>query len=176
MDFKELPSQYDHKAAQDRGLMIDRYDGLVATENPLPELPGLNVFDRSLAVLTGVLLPPFMEYVRGGLGYDTDRNYIPLSMEANLAWDRSSSTGGPDDLAIALAQNPDLRGLVVHGMHDLATPYFRTKYVLEQALVNPEARKRLSFGVYPGGHMFYLQKASRSEFAKDVRSFYEGAP
>lgn len=161
---------------QDRGLMIDRYDGLVATENPLPELPGLNVFDRSLAVLTGVLLPPFMEYVRGGLGYDTDRNYIPLSMEANLAWDRGSSTGGPDDLAIALAQNPDLRALVVHGMHDLATPYFRTKYVLEQALVNPEARKRLSFGIYPGGHMFYLQKASRSEFAKDVRSFYEGAP
>ncbi|WP_245990328.1 S10 family peptidase [Tabrizicola piscis] len=160
---------------QDKGLMIDRYDGTVATENPIPELPGLNVFDRSLAVLTGVLLPPFMDHIRGRIGYQTDRNYIPLSMQVNLAWDRSSPTGGPDDLALSLAQNPDLRALVVHGMHDLATPYFRTKFVLEQSLVNPEARKRLLFGVYPGGHMFYLQKASRAEFAADVRAFYAGA-
>lgn len=160
---------------QDKGLLIDRYDGTVATENPVPELPGLNVFDRLLAVLTGVLLPPFMEFVRKEIGYQTDRNYLPLSMEVNLAWDRSSSTGGPDDLALALAQNPDLRALIVHGMHDLATPYFRTKFVLEQSLVNPEARKRLFFGVYPGGHMFYLQKASRAEFAADVRKFYEEA-
>jgi carboxypeptidase C (cathepsin A) len=160
---------------QDKGLMIDRYDGTVATENPVPELPGLNVFDRSLAVLTGVLLPPFMELVRGEIGYQTDRNYIPLNMEVNLAWDRASATGGPDDLALALAQNPDLRALVVHGMHDLATPYFRTKFVLEQSLVAPEARKRLLFGVYPGGHMFYLQKASRAEFAADVRAFYAGS-
>lgn len=160
---------------QDKGLLLDRYDGTIATENPVPELAGLNVFDRSLATLTGVLLPPFMGYVRGEIGYKTDRDYIPLSLEVNLAWDRTSKTGGPDDLALALAQNPDLRALVVHGMHDLATPYFRTKYVLEQSLVNPEARKRLFFGVYPGGHMFYLQKASRAEFAADVRGFYEGA-
>ncbi len=159
---------------QDKGLMIDRYDGTIATENPIPELPGLNVLDRSLAVLTGVLLPPFMDYVRTDLGYESDRNYIPLSMEVNLAWDRSSPTGGPDDLALALAQNPDLRALVVHGMHDLATPYFQTKYVLEQSVVTPEARKRLYFGVYPGGHMFYLQQASRAEFAADVRKFYAG--
>lgn len=161
---------------QDKGLMIDRYDGTVATENPIPELSGLNVFDRSLAVLTGVLLPPFMDHIRGRIGYQSERNYIPLSMEVNLAWDRSSQTGGPDDLALSLAQNPDLRALVVHGMHDLATPYFRTKFVLEQALVNPEARKRLFFGVYPGGHMFYLQKASRAEFAADVRAFYVAVP
>lgn len=160
---------------QDKGLLVDRYDGTVATENPTPELPGLNVFDRSLAVLTGVLLPPFMQLVRDDIGYKTDRNYIPLNLEANLGWDRSSQAGGPDDLALALAQNPDLHALVVHGMHDLATPYFRTKFVLEQSLVTPEARSRLSFGVYAGGHMFYLQSASRAEFAADVRAFYEEA-
>ncbi|EEW24287.1 S10 family peptidase [Rhodobacter ferrooxidans] len=160
---------------QNKGLMIDRYDGTIASENPIPELAGLNVMDRSLAVLTGVLLPPFMDYVRGELGYVTDRSYIPLSIAVNLAWDRSSKAGGPDDLALALTQNPDLRALVVHGMHDLATPYFLSKYVLEQSVVTPGARERLYFGVYPGGHMFYLQKASRAEFAADVRKFYEGA-
>ena len=159
---------------QDKGLLLDRYDGTIATDNPTPEKPGLNTMDRSLAVLTGVLLPPFMQYVRGDLGYKTDRNYIALNLEANSLWDRSSSTGSPDDLAIALAQNPDLNALIVHGMHDLATPYFRTRYVVEQATVTPEARERLFFGVYPGGHMFYLQSASRAEFAADVRSFFEG--
>lgn len=161
---------------QDRGLLLDRYDGTIASENPVPEVPGLNVFDRSLAVLTGVLLPPFIEYMRGDLGYRTDRDYLPLNLEVNQAWDRSSGTGGPSDLALALTQNPDLRALVVHGMHDLATPYFETRYVLEQSVVTPGARKRLFFGVYPGGHMFYLQKASRAEFAADVRAFYGTAP
>ena len=132
------------------------------------------MLDRSLAVLTGVLLPPFMDYVRSDLGYQTDRNYIPLNLAANMAWDRASTTGGPDDLALALAQNPDLRALVVHGMHDLATPYFLTKYVLEQSVLTPAARERLFFGVYPGGHMFYLQSESRATFAADVRAFFEG--
>ena len=158
----------------DKGLLLDRYDGTIATDNPIPELPGLNTFDRSLAVLTGVLLPPFMDYLREDLGYQSRRDYIPLNLEVNQAWDRSSSTGGPEDLAIALAQNDDLKALVVHGMHDLATPYFRTRYLIEQSTVTPEARKRLYFGVYEGGHMFYLQSASRAEFAKDVRAFYEG--
>ena len=125
-------------------------------------------------MLTGVLLPPFMDYLREDLAYQSRRDYIPLNLEANQAWDRSSSTGGPEDLAIALAQNDDLKALVVHGMHDLATPYFRTRYLIEQSTVTPEARKRLYFGVYEGGHMFYLQSASRAEFAKDVRAFYEG--
>jgi carboxypeptidase C (cathepsin A) len=159
---------------QDKGLILDRYDGTIAVENPIPEMPGLNTFDRSIAVLTGVLLPPFMDYVRGDLGYRTDRNYIPLNLEANMQWDRSSSTGGPDDLALALTQNQDLKALVVHGMHDLSTPYFRTRYMLEQSTVTPEARARLYFGVYSGGHMFYLQRSSRAEFAADVRAFYEG--
>lgn len=158
----------------DKGLVLDRYDGTIASDNPVPEQPGLNTFDRSIAVLTGVLLPPFMDYVRGPLGYKSERNYIPLNLEANMAWDRASQTGGPEDLALALTQNADLKALVVHGMHDLSTPYFRTRYVLEQSAVTPSARERMSFGVYPGGHMFYLQRESRAEFAKDVRKFYEG--
>ena len=30
------------------------------------------------------------------------------------------------------------------------------------------------FGNYDGGHMFYLRSASRTEFTKDVRGFFEG--
>lgn len=64
---------------------------------------GLNTFDRSLAVLTGILQPPLMDHLRDDLGYKTSRGYIALNIDANLQWDRASGSGGPDDLAIALA-------------------------------------------------------------------------
>jgi hypothetical protein len=40
------------------------------------------------------------------------------------------------------------------------------------SLAGQDARQRLSFGVYPGGHMFYLNGASRAELFKDVSTFY----
>jgi len=157
-----------------KGLVLDRYDGTQASDNPTPEVQGLGVLDRSLTVLTGILLPPFMDYVRGELGYATIRPYIPLNLEANAAWDNNSPLGTPDDVGIALAQNPDLKVLVVHGYQDLVTNYFLSRYVLEQSTRAPGARARLFFGTYLGGHMFYLRKDSRAEFSADVRSFFAG--
>jgi carboxypeptidase C (cathepsin A) len=157
-----------------RGQVIDQYDGTQASDNPTPEQEGLGVFDRSLTVLGGVLLAPFMEHVRTNLGYVSERAYIPLNLEVNMAWDRNSERGGPDDLAIALAQNLDLKALVVHGYHDLTTNYMLTRYVLEQTARARGARQRLYFGTYPGGHMFYLRSKSRAEFTADVRGFFEG--
>ena len=90
-----------------------------------------------------------------------------------MRWDRKSEQGGPEDLAIALTQNTDLKALVVHGYYDLSTNYMLSRFVLEQSVRAPEARKRLSFGVYPGGHMFYLRTKSRAQLAADVRAFYE---
>lgn len=164
----------------DKGLVIDRYDGSQVSDNPTPAEPGLGVLDRSVTILTGILLAPFMDYVRGDLGYRTDRAYIPLNLEVNGAWDRTPppgrSSGRPEDVGIALAQNADLKVLVVHGSYDLVTNYFMSRIMLEQAARADGARARLFFGVYPGGHMFYLRKASRAEFAADVKSFFESAP
>jgi len=134
------------------------------------------VLDRSLTILGGVLLAPFMDYVRTDLGYVSNRPYIPLNLEINMKWDRNSKLGGPEDLGIALAQNTDLKALVVHGYHDMTTNYLLSRYVLEQATRAPGARKRLFFGTYAGGHMFYLRATSRAELAADVRGFFEQAP
>jgi carboxypeptidase C (cathepsin A) len=117
-----------------------------------------------------------MDYVRTDLGYVTDRDYRPLNLDVNQAWDRSSTVGRPEDVGIALAQNSDLKVLVVHGVYDLVTNYFMSRFVLEQAARAEAARKRLFFGTYEGGHMFYLRKASRAEFTADVRGFFAAAP
>jgi carboxypeptidase C (cathepsin A) len=160
----------------DKGLVLDRYDGAQASDNPRPQDPGIGVLDRSLTVLSGILLSPLMDHLRTDLGYVTDRAYLPLNMEVNAAFDRTSTVGTPEDVGIALAQNTDLKVLVVHGAYDTVTPYFMSRFVLEQATRARGARERLYFGTYPGGHMFYLRRGSRAEFARDVRGFYETTP
>jgi carboxypeptidase C (cathepsin A) len=159
-----------------RGQVIDTSDGTQASDNPTPEKQDLGVLDRSLTILGGVLLAPFMDYVRTDLGYVSNRPYIPLNLEIDMTWDRNSTLGGPEDLGIALAQNTDLKALVVHGYHDMTTNYLLSRYVLEQATRAPGARKRLFFGTHAGGHMFYLRATSRAELAADVRGFFEQAP
>ena len=159
-----------------RGQVIDTYDGTQFSDNPRPEEQGISVLDRSLTILSGVLLAPFMDYVRNDLGFVTDRAYIPLNLPVNMRWDRNSKLGGPDDIGVALAQNRDLKALVVHGYHDLNSNYLLSRYVLEQSTRGPGARKRLYFGTYVGGHMFYLRTKSRAELSSDVRGFFETAP
>lgn len=160
-----------------RGKVLDTYDGTQANDNPTPEKRDeLGVFDRSLTILAGVLLPPFMDYVQKDLGYATDRPYIVFDINVNLAWDRKSTLGGPEDLAVALTQNTDLKALVLHGYQDLGANYFLSRYVLEQSIRSPSARKRLFFHTYQGGHMFYFRARSRAEMTSDVRGFFETAP
>ena len=81
--------------------------------------------------------------------------------------------GSPEDLAYALTMNTDLKALVVHGYHDLSTPYFRSRYLLEPCVYGRNARQRLSFGTYTGGHMFYLDADSRAELFADVSAFFK---
>jgi len=160
-----------------QGKVLDLYDGTQASDNPTPEKrDDLVVSPRSLTILSGVLLPPFMDYLQKDLGYITERPYTVLNLVVGGLWDRKSTLGTPEDLAVALTQNTDLKALVLHGYHDLGATYFVSRYVLEQSVKSPDARKRLYFGTYPGGHMFYLRTKSRAELAKDVRGFFETAP
>ena len=154
-----------------KALVIDTYDGTQVSDNPTPEKGELGYFDRSLTMLPGVLLPPFMDYVRKELGYVTERPYIVLNLPVNMVWDRTGALGGPDDLALALDQNHDLKALVLHGYHDLNANFLMSRYLLEQTVSGADARKRLFFGTYMGGHMFYLRTQSRTEMTADVRRF-----
>lgn len=152
--------------------LLDRYDGTQATDDPLPERFEFASLDRSLQVLNGVLAAPFHDYLRQKVGYKSERVYHLLNLRVNLQWNRAKPMGTPEDLAFALTVNPDLKALILHGYHDLSTPYFLSRYLVEQSVLSPRARQRVMFGTYPGGHMFYLQGSSREEMFKDVERFY----
>ncbi len=164
---------YVKNLLRERNQILDRYDGRLASDDPVPESPELASLDRTLTVLNGVLSAPYFDYLGRILGVKNDRRYIMLNLDANRAWNRGSARGSPEDLAYALSLNSDLKALVVHGYHDLSTPYFRSRFLLEQSVVGPSARQRLLFGNYPGGHMFYLNANSRAELFKDVAAFFQ---
>jgi carboxypeptidase C (cathepsin A) len=158
---------------RDRGQMIDRYDGRQAYDDPTPDKLEFGSLDRTLIIMNGVLSAPFLDYMRGTVGFKNDRNYIMLNLATNKRWKKNGDFGTPEDLAFALTMNKDLKALVVHGYHDLATAYFECRYLLEQCVYSQNARQRLSFGTYVGGHMFYLNAKSRAELFRDVAAFFQ---
>jgi carboxypeptidase C (cathepsin A) len=76
------------------------------------------------------------------------------------------------DLATALVQQPSLRVLSINGYHDLATPFRQTEFDL--ARLGTVSSLRIK--VYPGGHMTYLDDASRPLIKAELVRFITGAP
>jgi carboxypeptidase C (cathepsin A) len=88
----------------------------------------------------------------------------------NFSHDGNSLPDTIPDLASALAQNPSLKILAVNGYHDVATPFFTTERDLAR-LNHPNVRVLN----YVGGHMTYLENASRRAMKADLAEFYGSA-
>jgi len=89
-------------------------------------------------------------------------------------WDWGRGIGRPESLSYlqsALALDPRLRVLIVHGLFDLRTPYFGTVRMLNQ-LPDTGSAERVRLVVLPGGHMFYSEDASRSAFRDAASALY----
>jgi hypothetical protein len=92
------------------------------------------------------------------------------------SWDfRHDGRPLPDtivDLGAALVRHPGLRVLSLAGYHDVATPFRQTELDLARLGAQPTLFTR----VYAGGHMTYLDDASRPRLKADIASFVSGAP
>ena len=114
-------------------------------------------------------------YLRNTLRYSNGSTYVLLS-NAIAEWDFSHAGRSlPDtvpDLAAALVQNPALRVLALSGHHDLATPFRVTELDLARLGTEPRVQVRN----YPGGHMSYLDDATRMRQKADLAAFYGATP
>jgi carboxypeptidase C (cathepsin A) len=84
--------------------------------------------------------------------------------------------GRPESLSYlqsALALDPRLHVLIAHGLFDLVTPYFTTVRLLNQ-LSDAASAERVKLAVYPGGHMFYSEDASRAAFRDAASALFRG--
>jgi carboxypeptidase C (cathepsin A) len=151
------------------GTALGRYD----TRMTLPDNSMNGNLDPSTTLIQNSFAQRIVEYL-ASLGYTTPSNYTMLS-NAIQTW-RFAHEGStlPDtipDLAAAIAQNPRLRVLAVNGYHDVATPFYTTELDLARLGSNPNVRVLN----YMGGHMTYLDDASRAQMKADLAAWYRSA-
>jgi len=164
--------------------IVSRYDATFASDDPYPETPVPRGPDP---ILDGVIRGyggAFVGYARDELGFKTDMTYNLLASEVTAHWDWDGNGRSPpsvgDDLRVLLALTPSFRLLVAHGYSDMVTPYSVSRYVLQHL---PQAdgqegregqgiQERAELKLYRGGHMFYLDPASRKAFTADARAVY----
>lgn len=162
------------------GRVLSRYDATIGRPDPDPASPSAQGPDPILDPAVPVWTSAFVDYVREQLGYETDLPYRLLHPEAGREWDygRSSRHQGYasalDPLQTARSLDPSLEILIAHGYTDLVTPYFASRFVLDQ-LPPLEGAAPIIDRVYPGGHMMYMRPASRRALADDARTLYERA-
>ncbi|WP_394779907.1 S10 family peptidase [Undibacterium sp.] len=153
------------------GQLIGRYDARVFAPS---NSPLVSEGDPSSTVITPAFTNDLTSYMANQLKYSTNSSYTVSSNAINV-WDFSHDGHAlPDtipDLAAAMLQNPAMKVLVLHGYHDLATPFYQTE--LDLARLGSNANIQIK--EYPGGHMTYLTDDSRKQARADLSGFYAGA-
>ena len=74
-----------------------------------------------------------------------------------------------------MRKNPHLKVFSANGYFDLATPFFKTEFDLDQMGLPPELMKNVEFGYYPSGHMVYLNPVAHKQLTADLDKFYDSA-
>jgi carboxypeptidase C (cathepsin A) len=157
--------------------IVSRYDAAFAVPDPFPDSASDTGSDPILDGITRAYGGAFVGYARDELGFKTEMTYQLLAHEVNSKWNWGGQRSAPDatgDLRELLALTPSFKLMVAHGYTDLVVPYAVNRYVLDH--IPPiGAPGRLALKLYRGGHMFYINAASRLAFTADAKAFY-GAP
>jgi len=159
--------------------VLGYYDSTQLGIDPFPDRDMLEGPDPSMDTTERVYTSGINAHIRKNLEIETDRDYHLLNMEVNRSWKMDEthafqrSIGATDELRYGMALNPHMKIFLCHGYHDLVTPYYASKRLVNQMRLMPEQQKNIIIKNYGGGHMFYSWKASRENFKKDIEQFME---
>jgi carboxypeptidase C (cathepsin A) len=155
------------------GKIVSRYDATFAVDNPYPESQSARGSDPILDGVSRAYGGAMADYARNELGFKTEMTYVLLS-DAARQWDWHGGrlqASAEDDLRVLLAFDRSFRLLIAQGYSDMVTPFGMTRYVLDHLPpTDPPGRAQLK--LYRGGHMLYLDAASRKAFSADAGAFY----
>jgi len=164
-----------HELQRARGLVGSRYDATIGDPDPFPHrlLDGYPdpVLEGFKAPVTSAMVAIYHDMLQ----WHPKTTYRLENDNAVRQWDWGHGMGRPESISFlqaAMSLEPRMRVLIGHGMFDLVTPYF-TDVLIQRTLPDNEA-DRVSLAVYPGGHMFYSQDASRAALYRDAQALYAG--
>ncbi|MGA9855378.1 MAG: peptidase S10 [Gammaproteobacteria bacterium] len=124
-------------------------------------------------------------YVTNKLKYQTSETYRTTYYKIIREWDWKHPLPGrpsffmppePDvaaNLGEAMRENPHLKVFSANGYFDLATPFFKTEFDLNQLDLPPDIYKNIGFYYYPSGHMLYLHVPTLKAYKDDLAKFYD---
>jgi len=185
-DLRVTATRFRAELLRDSDRTMGRYDARFEGINMdnAEETPD---YDASDTAISAAFTAAFNRYLRSDLGYTGDGDYHVTGYDVIRNWDWKHPLPGrpgfrdpplPDvqaNLADAMRKNPHLKVFSANGYFDLATPFFKTEFDLDQMGLPPELMKNVEFGYYPSGHMVYLNPVAHKQLTADLDKFYDSA-
>ncbi len=168
-------SDFCLKLLEDKKLMTGRMDGRFTGPVKSGSIYD-GASDPSGFDVDAPLLAATNQFIVDELNFNTDRPYIPLSLDINSRWnfDRDNEILAQEEIINnCMASNSKLKIWVMCGYYDGATPFYGAEWVFNHVFLDESRLDNLSFTYYPAGHMFYLDKESFDKFRKDAEDFYK---
>ncbi len=162
---------YLREAHREEGKLSSVYDSNVTSFDPFPFAPEQRANDPILASIIAPTTTAMVDFVTRTVGWKVEARYNALSYEVGSAWDGGEELrrGSVQQLRSAVAADPKLRVLIVHGWNDLSCPFMGSVLTVDQMPVMGDPT-RVAVKEYPGGHMFYTRPASRDQLHTDVKA------
>jgi carboxypeptidase C (cathepsin A) len=154
---------YLREVHRSQGLIGSVYDSNVTSPDPYPFAPEQESNDPILESIVAPTTTAMVDFINRTVGWKTEARYYALSMDVNREWDRQADLrrGAVPDLREAVAADPKLRVLIVHGWNDLSCAFMGSVLTVDQMPVMGDPG-RVSVHEFPGGHMFYTRPANQT--------------
>ena len=166
--------RFETELFRDSGVMLGRYDARYTSFN-LDRISDRPDFDPVDAAIDAAFVATGNYYMRQVLGYKTTLIYRPTT-NVFTQWDWKHNGGLPtntaQDLASAMAFDPNLQIFSGNGYYDFATPFWATVYTLNHLMLPPQLQGNITYGFYESGHMVYLHSEALAQFHADLEAWY----
>jgi carboxypeptidase C (cathepsin A) len=160
---------YLREVFREKGKLGSRYDPNVTAWDPFPYDPVQRGNDPLLESIIAPTTTAMVDFVTRVVGWKTDARYSALSYDVNRLWEGRDDLrkGSVEQLREAVAADPKLRVLILHGWNDLLFPFMGSVLSVDQMPIMGDVT-RVQVKEYPGGHMFYNRAGSGASMRQDV--------
>ena len=159
---------------RDKGRIASVYDANVTQEDPFPWSADGRRGDPILDAIIAPTTSAMVDFATRIVGWKAEGRFNALSYDVGENWEKGVElTEATIDLRQAIAADPKMKVLIVHGYDDLSCPYFVSRLVIDQMPIGGDPA-RVKLALYPGGHMFYSRPASMAAFRNDVLAVFGG--
>ena len=172
-DLRVTPGRFYKELLRDRGLTVGRLDSRYTGKDfdNAGEQPDN---DPSFYGIDGGYTAAMNSYVRGELGFKTERQYVTIGEVDDWDWKIKDSYDNQFYFNVApylgrtLRENSGSRIFVAAGWYDFATPFYGAEYALSRTGI---PAGRVQFHYYGAGHMMYVRDADLAALSSDIRAF-----